>query len=115
MSKKTVFLTETSYDRKGYKGVGWYIWDYIKDEAFGPFNTESDAIARWSTVPNNSISLPITNEGPERRWQYCRCAMCKLVGQCTPDTDYYTTKYAVDPTALLCENCFRTITGLPNS
>lgn len=39
-----------------------------------------------------------------RQFGLCRCCVCKVVGRCTPATDYFTHESHGDE--LLCEPCF---------
>lgn len=45
---------------------------------------------------------PITHDGPDRRWKFCKCANCSRIEQCTPMLDFYSQK---DRDALWCQRC----------
>ena len=57
----------------------------------------------------NSRSNPLQRGSDgDRRYKWCRCAVCEVVAKCRPTFDFYTA--AGDDTGLLrCENCQRKV------
>lgn len=50
------------------------------------------------------MKKPITHGGVDRGYKLCQCHECKVVAECTPLFDFYTTDEE-DSGPLICERC----------
>ena len=57
---------------------------------------------RLRGIPRTDV-VPLTHEGPDRRWKMCLCSKCGTVAEGTPTFDFYDSGPG---TPLVCENCF---------